>query len=215
LPTALGEGVPQTDASSYPTCFTDEILNSAINLMNHHGSIPKEGRAAAGLHCTTTGILASAHGVSHENRALLSLILSARWGDEVADSSFYMRLQQLIGPEKAWWCKYLGRCLAVIGAVYPAGVVPHLKEKVALNSKVKAGLGKRGTDIGIRLKIHTREGDPGTQALMVRKEMEGIEKCGKKKAWVKGWGLRVDVSHRTDLWENEGGILFRNPSVSS
>jgi retrograde regulation protein 2 len=193
----------------YPSAFDHDILQSVVNLFTYHSSVSKEGRASAGLHSTTTGVLSSAHGVSHEHRALMGLILCERWDGELHDSSFLTRLQRLIGDENAWWCKYVGRVAALICAVYPAGVVPLNKPKLLLEAKVKEGLGKRGTDTGIKIIIRTGQGDPTTEALMVTKAIKEVDKLGKRKNWVRDWGLRIQVRQKEDLRViGAGGVMY-------
>ncbi|KAH0539033.1 hypothetical protein FGG08_004427 [Glutinoglossum americanum] len=194
LLTILSSGLP----TPFPVAFTTEVLTSTINLLYYHGSIPKEGRASAGLNSTTTGILASAHGVSHENRALLALILCARWGSAVADPWLLHRLQHLIGDELSWWCKYIGQVAALTGDVFPAGKLDsEAPPRLALNAKFKEGSGKG--DVKIKFQVRTREGDPETEAMVVVESIGDLEKPGKKKARINGWGFKIDVVVKRDL----------------
>jgi retrograde regulation protein 2 len=203
-------GLPE----KHPQIFDNDLLMAVVNLFTFHSTIGKEGRPAAGLHSTTTGVLASAHGVSHEYRALMALILCERWGGELSETSFLTRMQRLVGDENAWWCKYLGRVAALICAVYPAGIVTEGKPRLLFAVKFKDGLGKRGTDTGLKVAVHIREGDPTTHALMVEKAIDAIEKLGKrKKSWVRDWGLRVEVRRKEDLWVvGPGGVVYNSKS---
>ncbi|KAH0565331.1 hypothetical protein GP486_001275 [Trichoglossum hirsutum] len=184
----------------YPAAFTSDVLTSTTNLLYHHAPIPKEGRASAGLNCTTTGILASAHGVSHENRALLSLILCSRWGSSVADPSLLHRLQQLVGAELSWWCKYIGYVAALIGDVYPAGVLDAIAPpRILLQAKIKSEDATGKSRVTLKVKVRTRLGDPATAALVVQKSIEDLSTPGKKKEWVREWGMKVNVVAKNDL----------------
>ena len=102
----------------------DTFLTSVIHLVNAHTPLPKDIRAAAALRSTTTGILASAHGIGHQERALLGLVLCERWDSELspADSDFLEKMQQLVGANEAWWAKYIGRLARGVGECYPAGI---------------------------------------------------------------------------------------------
>ncbi|KAI9773187.1 MAG: hypothetical protein M1840_008308 [Geoglossum simile] len=176
----------------YPIDFTIDVLASATNLLYYHSPIPKEGQASAGLNSTITGVLASAHGVSHENRALLALILCARWGLSVADPSLLHRLQNLVGDELAWWSRYIGQAAALIGAVYPAGRLNPKTPRLLLEAEMKEG--KKGGPV-IKLKVRTK--DEGASPVL--RSIGDLEGPGKKKGWVHGWGIKVDVIHKRDL----------------
>jgi retrograde regulation protein 2 len=103
-----------------------------------HNSLNKDLKSAAALRSTTTGVLAGVHGASHDERAALAVMLCDRWGGlgdlPPGEASFYQRLLQLLGPEHAWWCMYYGRVAAVIGEVYPAGMVRSGQGKLVISS---------------------------------------------------------------------------------
>ncbi|KAK6542568.1 hypothetical protein TWF694_006516 [Orbilia ellipsospora] len=108
---------------STPDVFWMEIVPALANVMYFHGGMGKEARAASGLHFTTTGALGgSVHGLTHAERALLGLVLCARWGGEVAESSFKDRLERVVGEEMAWWARYVGAVAHAIGAIFPVGI---------------------------------------------------------------------------------------------
>lgn len=85
----LLRSVECTNLSSQSACpqVILDLLASYTNLLYYFAPFPRETRAAVSLHCTMTGILASVHGVSHVERATLSLLLCQRWGGEVAPVS--------------------------------------------------------------------------------------------------------------------------------
>ncbi|KAF3162554.1 hypothetical protein TWF788_002004 [Orbilia oligospora] len=107
---------------STPDVLWREIVPALANLLYFHQGIPKEGRAAAGLHFTTTGLLGGVHGLTHKERALLGLVLCARWGGEVAEGGFRERLERVVGDEMAWWARYVGAVAQAVGMVFPVGI---------------------------------------------------------------------------------------------
>ncbi len=67
------------------------IFLATVHLLYFHGPLPAENRAAAALRCTTSGLLAGVHGLLHEERTALALLLCERWGGEipVTDAVFH------------------------------------------------------------------------------------------------------------------------------
>lgn len=178
------------------------FIEALTNLLYHHSSLPKESRAAAALRCTTTGTLAGIHGISHEDRALLCLVLCERWGGQVSptDSDFLRRMQLLIGDEQTWWTKYIGRAAALVGEVYPAGVVPALP-RMELGVGWKELVAGHG-DVGIEVVVRVRARDDMTADGVIGGSVKALEKVGKRKNWVGGnggWGRKVVVVVRRDL----------------
>jgi hypothetical protein len=80
--------------------------------------------------------------------------------------------------------------------VYPAGKLDPRSPRLQLKAKFKEG--KKG-DLVIKLKVITKEEDPSTGASVVTKCIEDLQDPGKKKGFVHGWGIKIDVSHRRDL----------------
>ncbi|KAK6360508.1 hypothetical protein TWF730_006650 [Orbilia blumenaviensis] len=118
LARAINDALPK----STPDVFWMEIVPALANLLYFHQGVPKEGRAAAGLHFTTTGLLGGVHGLTHKERALMGLVLCARWGGEVAEGGFRERLERVVGDEMAWWARYVGAVAQAVGAVFPVGI---------------------------------------------------------------------------------------------
>ena len=169
-----------------------ELLTSTINLLYFHGSISKDARAAAALRSTTTGVLAGAHGLSHQDRARLALILCERWGADLsqADTPLYESLQKLTG-NFTWWTKYIGRVAEGIANVFPAGVVRDNEEAVVIES----GMDFISDSQRCWLKI-----DVLRQDLIdtVKEWAEDLRKLGKKKHRVQQASvMKVDVEVRT------------------
>ena len=71
-------------AHSFPwETFSINIIRSLANVLFHYADLAKESASGAALYSTTTGILASAHGVSHADRALLALAFEERFEGEL------------------------------------------------------------------------------------------------------------------------------------
>jgi len=176
------------------TLFPPALLAALSNTLNHFSTHPKDIRAASALRSTTTGALASAHGLAHEERAILALALCERWGGGAdlppSDIAFYRSVQALVGPWAAWWALYLGRVGALIGAVYPSGRAGG--EALALEAKW--GVTGKGNELLV-LEVRTTEGGDAEGEVFTG-EVQQIGKAGKKKNWIggrDGYGHRVEV----------------------
>lgn len=185
-------------SSRTPECISATFLEGLANLLFTHSNIPKETRTAAALHSTTTGILASANSLTHTDRALLALILSERWGGDLVstDEMFRNRLRHCVSPQEAWWARYLGRVASMVGDVYPSGVVPE-RWRIRLETEWDCIVKKKGRCDILRLKVQCNASDDEETAV-VREALvdyaERIEKIGKKKNWVDGYGVRVGIA---------------------
>jgi len=187
-----------------------QLLTAFVQAMYMHNPMNKDMQAASALRSTTTGALASIHGADHEERAMLAVMLCERWGGVGAlapgDEVFYRRLMELIGSEAGWWCMFVGRLGALLGVVYPAGVVRG-KDKVALKMSWKA-TDESGSDAGkktlkkaaknkqkqagpdkssldsIQVDVDFGRDEEGIiQSIGVQKALKQLEKLGKKKNW--------------------------------
>lgn len=191
----LSAALPSS-SQALPPSFSHRLLSAAANLLYTHSPVPKETRSAAALHSTTSGILASANSLTHANRALLALILCERWDAKLAptDQSLYNRLRQCVSAAEAWWCQYLGRVGALIGDVYPAGVISSVHPRIGISTT------KEGQQAPLLLIIHRNP--RRTQDIGGLEEHAGqIEKSGKKKNWLEGYGMKITVliHHSVDL----------------
>lgn len=171
--------------------FNPALLTSLANMLNYFSTHPKDIRAASALRSTTTGVLASAHGLAHEERALLALALCERWGGEKdlppSDLPFYRSFQALVGPWLSWWAYYLGRVGALVGEVYPSG-----RGREFLTLRTAWDETGKGNEL---LVLQARTVDGRVHELFAD-ELEQIQKAGKKKNWIggkDGHGHRVDV----------------------
>lgn len=174
-----------------PNLIDTELLTSTINLLYYHGSMPKDIRAAAALRSTTTGVLAGAHGLSHQDRGMLALILCERWGADVseADIPLYDSLRILTG-HLTWWTKYIGRVADGIANLFPAGVVRDDEQTLV----VVSGVSSVEDNQHCWLKITVLRQD---LAETVKVWAEDLRKLGKKKHRGKqGSGMKVDVEVR-------------------
>ncbi|KAK6430205.1 retrograde regulation protein 2 [Oleoguttula sp. CCFEE 5521] len=173
------------------------LITAFANTMYTHSSHSKDLQASAALRSTTSGVLASVHGLLHESRALLGLLLCARWGDSVSptDETFKRSLQRLIeDPWTLWWVQYLGAVAALIGTVWPAGWKEQAGERLKFETTWEND--KKGNAM---LRVRVMLGKD-ISAEVLEQEIHGLEKVGKRKRWVggrDGAGFKVAVEVRT------------------
>jgi retrograde regulation protein 2 len=217
-PSAKGMGdillasIPPTskgDARSFPwSSFSVNVVRSLANVLFQYSDLAKESSSAAALYSTTTGILASSHGVSHSDRALLALMFEERFEGELPprEADYKVSLQALLTPEQIWWTHYLGKVAMMIARMYPAGVIEEAKPRANVSASWKDGMGRDGEKSGfeITFRIQKRIDDP----FMLKDTMEDllgvIEKVGKRKNWIggkEGWGMKVKVVVIEEDWE--------------
>lgn len=168
---------------NYKSVFTPDLLEAFAQLMYYHSSHSKDLQASSALRSTTSGILAGVHGILHESRTLLALLLCARWGGEVppTDDSFKKSLEQLVElPWTLWWIQYIGSVAALIAAVHPAGVSKKASDRLRLSATWDRS-GKGASLLSLRV-LFGADFDQG----MFVKEIKNIEKVGKKRNWVGG-----------------------------
>lgn len=191
---ALPSATNTSTQDPYEQTFTPPILEGLANMMYYHSSHSKDLQGSAALRCTTSGVLAGVHGLLHEHRTLLALLLCARWGGDVppTDEVFKRGLEFTISsPWQLWWINYLGAVAALIGAVYPAGVSNEGgRSRMTLNARWTTAP-EHGTQLSLNVTL-TDDVELETFA----KEVKNIEKVGKKKHWIGGKGgigYRVEV----------------------
>lgn len=182
------------DRSVSPS-FNAPVVRALADLLFVHSSLPKESTSVAALYTPITGLLASAHGVSHSNRALLALMLCQRWDGELPPPHNTMRdrLRALLTRQEVFWCTYLGKIANLVGHVYPAGKIGKL-ERIRFKARWSKGLGKKGLEQGVILDIEARNDDPMTAPEVLRPFLEGIEAIAKKKQRKDGWYVQIEVS---------------------
>ncbi|KAF2687960.1 Rft-1-domain-containing protein [Lentithecium fluviatile CBS 122367] len=177
--------------SGAPSALDLTLLTAFVQAMFVHSANPKDLCAGAALRSTTTGIFAGAHGISHEQRALLAILLCERYGGlgsiSPTEQDFYHRMVQLLPRGSAWWCMLAGRVAAVVASVYPAGVIREERLKIRAGwSESKKGHDMLFIDFAFLKAID--ELDEALHAALTK-----VSKAGKKKNWANGEGYRVCV----------------------
>ena len=183
----------QHTSDHYAEIFAQDLLEAFANLLYHHATHSKDLQSSSALRSTTSGILASVHGVLHENRVMLALLLCQRWGGDVppTDQQFKHAMEQLVeSPWSLWWINYLGAVAALIAAVYPAGITARNTGRLAFRAAwEETEKGERE----VTLRVVFGKGD---QWSGFAKDVQAVEKVGKKKRWVggrDGLGYKVQV----------------------
>lgn len=177
----------------YRKVFTLATLDAFANLMYYHTSHSKDLQASAALRTTTSGVLAGVHGVFHEDRTLLALLLCNRYGGDVppVDEQFKRNLEQLVdSPWTLWWINYVGAVAGLLASVFPAGVADRSKDRVQLKARWTTDKNQR-SQLTLRVVF-----GPDVNAQAFGKEISSIEKLGKKKRWIggkDGFGHKIDV----------------------
>jgi retrograde regulation protein 2 len=197
----LMSAIPPDDKNldrSVPASLSAPVIRALADLLFVHSSLPKESASLAALYSPITGLLASAHGVSHKNRALLALMLCQRWDGELPPphNTLQDRLRALLTRQEVFWCAYIGKIAELVGYVYPAGKIGRL-ERIRFKARWSTGLGKKGLEQGVVLEIAAQKGDPMTASEMLRPFWEGIEALAKKKhrvGGIDGWCVQMEVT---------------------
>ncbi|MCJ1474138.1 hypothetical protein MMC13_002796 [Lambiella insularis] len=187
-PTQFDRG-PQITIPDFVT--SERFLGPLVNLLNYHATYHGRGdRASSALRSTTTGILDHAHGMLHWEQALLAIALCERWGADVplADVEFRKNLMKLVGPEKAWWARYIGIIGKAIGDAYPAGVRP--TERVRLYSYIFRKGGGLAMDV---------EAASWGEYMGSMEWMEPLRRLGDRNDAVGGFHIEVKVNQNQCL----------------
>jgi retrograde regulation protein 2 len=160
----------------------------------------KESASTAALYSTSTGLLSSVHGVSHIDRAMLALMLEARYQGELPprEENFKTSLREVLTYQEAWWLEYLGKVALIISRLYPSGYVDVEEPRIELRAEWVEHAGRKGTKEGVKLviSVQKKDNDPMKLAEALRDHVGILEKVGRKKHWIgprKEWGLKVDV----------------------
>ncbi|KAL4867284.1 hypothetical protein BDV12DRAFT_198365 [Aspergillus spectabilis] len=198
LLSALPEQASPIDLSHTPSSISPHFVAALANMLFAHSRVPRESRSAAALHSTTTGLLASTNSVSHTERVLIALILAERWAGDLAptEEAYQQNLRRCVSAQEAWWCQYLGRVAALIGEVYPAGRVSDTHWGIRLSTEWDHIIKKKERRDLLRLKVQWNRESAATSGVTeqwLRDRVEKIEKAGKKKSWIRAYGVRLDV----------------------
>lgn len=116
--------VPSFEALKHiPESLNQHIIHAFANMLYLHSDMTKELSSASALYTTSSGALADVHGTSHHNRALLALLLEARYTGDLPprDYSYRQALRRLLTPQELWWINYIGAVAMVLSRIYPAG----------------------------------------------------------------------------------------------
>jgi retrograde regulation protein 2 len=176
----------------YPEIFTRDILQCFGKLLwTDMGNTPEVNSARA-LHDPIS--YASVLGFTHQVRAVLSLTLCARWGNDLGpvDQILYNNLRALIGPELSWWCDYIGKVLTLLSTVVPTfpATATELDKAIALSAST------HGSDTRkVRIKVHVVL-EPTLSTGVKIDELEGIfDKVGK--GLHLGWKIKTEIKTET------------------
>jgi retrograde regulation protein 2 len=187
------------------------VPHALANLLYLHSPHSKESAPLSALHFPITGPLASAHGISHVDRASLSIALYTRWSDSFDSSSLppphntlLTQIQSLLSPQETFWATYLGVIAKFIADIYPAGIISKKNPRILdIDAEWKGGLGKKGLDEGVKVTVLLRKeqgmGMGLTDGESFREAVKRVEGVGKKKNRVggkegSGYGVPVKVS---------------------
>ncbi|KAF9253845.1 hypothetical protein LCP9604111_1371 [Penicillium roqueforti] len=202
LAALLLAALPRPSASrSFPPSISLHLIQAFANSLYYHATMAKELSSSAALYSTSTGILASTHGIPHDHRALLALMLQERYGGELPprDMDLKTQLQGTLTPEEVWWTRYLGKLGLVLAQLYPTGRVDTSKPRIVPSARWKKGMGKKGKKEGLDLTIAIQKvaDDPSHLREELENDVQKIQKVGKRKNWIggrDGWGIKVRVS---------------------
>lgn len=202
LAALLLSALPRPSASrSFPSSISLHLIQAFANALYYHATMSKELSSSAALYSTSTGILASTHGIPHAHRALLALMLQERYGGELPprDLDFKTHMQGILTREEVWWTRYLGKLGLVLSQLYPTGSIDTSKPRIVPSARWKNDLGKKGKKEGLELTISVQKVayDPTHLKQELEHFMQKIQKVGKRKNWIggrNGWGLKVLVS---------------------
>lgn len=199
----LESAIPQNShdgTRTFPHDFGHHVIDAFANVMYVHMFMSKETASTAALYSTSTGIMSSTHGVSHQDRARLALMLQARYRGELPprEIDFREALRSIISPKDVWWAQYLGRVGYLITCLYPTGRVHHSRPTVLFSAEWTWTAGKKKNKLGLVLTISLQKvkNDPVHFKKTIEDNVKKIEKAGKKKNWSgdPAWGLKVEVN---------------------
>jgi retrograde regulation protein 2 len=190
-----------TTSKTSPTAISRHLLRAFVHVMYVHAVMSKELASTAALYSTSTGLLATTHGVAHQDRALLALMLEERYEGELPPREVDLKhaLQQIVSPLDAWWTQYLGKVAMLLGRLYPAGYIDEAKPRIVMSADWSDHLGKARNKQGFILTLAIQKvlNDPMKLKETLESHVGIIAKVGKKKHWVggrHGCGMAVKVT---------------------
>merc|ERR1711977_682881 len=116
---SIPEPSKEEGGRSFPESISKHVIHAFANVLYVHAHMSKEIASTAALYCTSAGFMASTHGVSHSDRALLALMLEERYEGELPprEADFKLSLQSILTPEEVWWTRYMGSIGLLISKV--------------------------------------------------------------------------------------------------
>jgi retrograde regulation protein 2 len=200
IPPALPGDPSNHGRRHFPPRISHHVIHALANTMYVHQIMSKESASTAALYSTSTGLLSSVHGISHIDRAMLALVLEARYQGEMPprEEQFKASLREILTYQEAWWMEYLGKVAMLVNRLYPSGSVDARAPRIGLRAEWVEHAGKKGDKDGVKLIIivEKKDNDPMKLAEAIRDNVGILEKVGKKKRWIgpnREWGLHVDV----------------------
>jgi retrograde regulation protein 2 len=177
----------------YPEVITHQLLQNVAKVIWADIGDAADTNSTKSLHSPISGSLSNVPGFTHQLRAVLSLIVCARWGCDLGpiDKNLHDNLRVLIGPQLSWWCDYIGKISNLLGTVLPTcpQTVQKLKQTVVFSASTSHGLGSKGHKVGIRLRIAV---DPSSRTAISVRELEGkFDNIGK--GLHLGWKVEAEV----------------------
>ncbi|KAL2070700.1 hypothetical protein VTL71DRAFT_13726 [Oculimacula yallundae] len=185
---------------SFPESISKHVMHAFANVLYVHAPMSKEIASTAALYCTSAGFMASTHGVSHRDRALLALMLEERYEGELPprEADFKLSLRAILTDEEIWWTRYLGSIGLLISKIYPGGNFDEDEPRIKVDSEWASGFGKEDDKEGLRLIVSIKKvkDDPMMLKEALDDHVSDIDKVGKQKNWIggrDGWGMSIDI----------------------
>ncbi|KAH7410938.1 transcription regulator [Cadophora sp. MPI-SDFR-AT-0126] len=197
---SIPEASKEEGGRSFPESISKHVIHAFANVLYVHAHMSKEIASTAALYCTSAGFMASTHGVSHSDRALLALMLEERYEGELPprEADFKLSLQSILTPEEVWWTRYLGSVGLLISKIYPGGNFDEDEPRIKIDSEWASGFGTDDDKEGLRLILSIKK--VKDDAMMLREALDDhvsdIDKVGKHKNWIggrDGWGMSIDI----------------------
>ncbi|KAF2185324.1 putative transcription regulator [Zopfia rhizophila CBS 207.26] len=187
-------------SSQFPNSISVDVIEALANILYVHSVMSKESSSSSALYSTSTGLLSSAHGVSHSNRALLALMLEESYEGELPprEVRYKSHLRDILEAKEVWWTCYIGKVALLLRRLYPSGFVDEAKPRVQLSARWTTDFGGGSSTKGIKLVflVQKKKNDPMKLKETIQDHVGVIEKIGKRKNWIggrEGWGLAVEV----------------------
>jgi retrograde regulation protein 2 len=192
--------VVETSSNLFPKSIVSDTLEALANILYVHSVMSKESASTSALYCTSTGLLSSTHGVSHNSRALLALMLEESYEGELPprEARFKSRLRDILCAKEVWWTCYIGKVALILRRLYPSGFIDEDKPRVQLFAKWTASFEDTSSFRGLVLvfSVQRKLHDPMKLKETIQDHVGAISKVGKRKNWIggeNGWGLSIKV----------------------